>query len=354
MTKDSLIASTFTPTAPVLGQLDVLGRVPVPLRRSFAAGMDRAALAYRAAHGFTLQRCLLHGAEWYRPFDGLAHASDGSALPSMLITTLQQDVLLPDLLAHYRPDPVCPIEPPPPAAIVRAAELLDPEAVFQVFAFVPFVLLVDETRLRGRPAPRTWADLLDPMWAGEVVFGGFRAHDAAPYTEFNSFLLECVQHEFGDEGLVALAHNVKHLQHNVRTATLAGSNSSRVGAIAVLPYMQAQLCPRRDRTRVVWPEDGALAMPIAYLVQPEAAERMQPVIDYLTGDELADVFGRNGYPATGPGSLHAKLADDARLKWPGWDYFRARDMLERTRAAAETFFQAWYGRGDAARSGTCG
>ncbi|MET0386501.1 MAG: ABC transporter substrate-binding protein [Polyangiales bacterium] len=348
----------FTPAPPVLNQLDVLGRVPVPLRRAFAAGMDHAASAYRTATQRGLRRHLLTGAEWYRPFDGLARVSDPGALPGMLITTLQQDVLLPQLLASYAPrGPRFLIdEPPEQPPSLQSAGVIDPHGVFRVFAIVPFVWLVDDKRLQGRPRPRVWSDLLDACWRDELVFGGFRPNDASPYTEYNGFLLDCIQHEFGAAGLSALARNVRHLQHNVRTATLAGSNSPKASAIAILPFMQAAMCPRRERTQVVWPEDGALVMPIAYLVRPDAERRLQPVIDYLTGPALAQVFGRNGYPAVGPGLVHAPLPAAARFKWPGWTFFRARDYPTKSRLAAETFFNAWHAAhtDPAAGSGRCG
>lgn len=330
--------SIGAPVMPELGLLDVLGRVPVPLRRAFAAGLDRSAAAYRARTGDELQRYLLTGAEWYRPFDRLARAQNPAEVPRLLVTTLQEDVLVPELLRFYQPERVTPAHDVP--AVIRDAHVHDPDGVFNTFAIVPFVLLVDERRLKGRPAPRVWGDLLDPIWAGEIVFGGFRPNEQSDYKEYNGFLLDCLQHEFGDGGLRAFARNVRHLQHNVRTATLAGSNSQSVGTIAVLPWMQAELCPRRDRTRVVWPQDGALVMPIAYLVQPTAAARLQPVVDYLTGPELSAVLGRNCYPASGPGLSFAQLPAAARLKWPGWDFFKSPERAEGSQRTAAVFFAA--------------
>jgi ABC-type Fe3+ transport system substrate-binding protein len=337
---DPPIRAASANTMPRLGDLDILGRVPVPLRRAFAAGLDRTASEFQARSGVALKRYLLNGAEWYKPFDVLARAESSADVPDMLITTMQQDLLVPGLLEHYRPHTLAPDRERVPA-LIRDAGLIDPLGIFNTFAFVPFVWLVDERRLKARPMPRTWSDLFDPMWNGEIVFGGFRANEKSPYHEYNDFLLDCLQHEFGDDALRAFAGNVRHLQHNVRTATLAGSNSQAVGAIAVLPWLQAELSPRRDRVRVVWPEDGAWVMPITYLVQPSAAEHLQPVVDYLHGNELAAVLGRNCYPASGQGLALANLPAHARLKWPGWEFFRQPDLLVREQRTAAVFFEAW-------------
>jgi len=327
-----------------LGQLDVLGRVPVPLRLAFASGLARSGVNYRAVAGKPLKHLLLKGSEWYRPFDVLARAQLASEVPSMLITTLQQDVMLPQLLAHYTPPRGANVKAlslqrslPEP---LTAAGIFDAQGIFNVFGVVPFVCLVDERRLAGRPLPRTWSDLLDPMWSQEIVFGGHRTSEREPYSEYNGYLLECMHWEFGDAGLRAFAHNVSQLQHTVKIARLFGSNSLNAATIAVLPWLQAQLCPRRKYTRIVWPEDGAWMMPMAYLVQPSAAERLQPVVDYLNGAELAGVLDHNAYPAVGPGAGFAGLPRGARLKWPGWDYFRDPGMPQRSQHAARVFFEA--------------
>lgn len=340
--------------APDLGRLDFLGRMPIPLRRPFKAGLDQVLARQRREDGRALNCCFLAGGEWYHPFDGLA-AAGPEGLPGMLVTTFYHDILHPALLAHYAPGPDVRQSPrqsahPPdchPACLT--AGLADPEGVFRLFSVIPFVFLVDEKRLQGRRPPTAWADLLDPCWADDIVFGGWRPDEQSPYQDYNSYLLLSLAREFGAAGLQAFAHNVKHLQHNIRTATQAGSNARSVGAIAILPWLQAELCPRRERTRVVWPRDGALAMPIGYLLRPGREARLAPLVDYLTGPGLAAVLARNCYPPTRPG-VAAAFPAGAKLKWVGWDYARSHDMAAESRQAADTFFQAWYGKDGESRA----
>ncbi len=331
-----------TPAGPDPGRLDFLGRLPIPLRRPFKAGLDRAVAAHRTRTGFQLDCCFLSGAEWYHPFDGLAGAPDADGLPEMLVTTFYHDILDPVLLAHYTPD-AGQRHQPPCHPVCLSGGLLDPLGAFRTFAVIPFVFLVDERRLKGRPMPRVWSDLLDPMWANDIVFGGWRPNERVPYQDYNSYLLRCLALEFGNAGLDAFAANVRHLQHNIRTATQAGSNSASVGAIAILPWLQAALCPRRERTRVIWPEDGALAMPIGYLVKPQAESRLAPLIEYVTGLEWGAVLSRNCYPPINP-SVPNAYPPGARLKWPGWDDCRTHDLAAETARATRLFFDAWYRR----------
>ncbi|TBW08014.1 ABC transporter substrate-binding protein [Azotobacter chroococcum] len=326
------------PAPGALGALDLLGRMPIPLRRAFKAGLDQTLAAQRAAGGPALNCCCLGGGEWYSPFDSLASERDPARLPGLLVSTVYQDILAPDLLAHYAPGRAArPLPELHPAC--AAAGLADPLGAFRVFSVIPFVWLIDRRRLKGRRPPRVWSDLLDPQWAGEIVFGGWRPNPQVAYQDYNAYLLLALYLEFGQSGLAAFAGNVRHLQHNVRTATQAGSNSPDVGAIAVLPWLQAELCPRRERTSVVWPEDGALAMPIGYLLKPGQEARLAPLIDYLHGAQLGAVLARNCYPPTG--AAHARaFPPGARLKWPGWAFFHTHDFAAEQRRAAELFFAA--------------
>lgn len=347
----SLIQSPDEAAAPpAQPPLDFLGRMPIPLRRPFKAGLDRRVAAHYAASGEQLACCFLSGAEWYRPFDALTTAK-ANDLPGMLVTTFQHDILSPSLLAHYAPT----VNRAPTElchAACAEAGLSDPLGVFRTFAVIPFVFLVDEKRLRGRPAPRVWSDLLDPCWADDIVFGGWRPNEQSPYQDYNSYLLLCLHHEFGSAGLTAFAANIKQLQHNIRTASQTGSNSRDVGAIAILPWLQAELCPRRERTRVIWPADGALAMPIACLVKAEAEKRLQPLLDFVTGAELGHTLARNCYPPTNP-SIAGAFPPGARLKWPGWDYVRQNRMAADSQHAADVFFAAWYGKHASPESRAC-
>lgn len=324
------------PTADELGTLDLLGRMPIPLRRAFKTGVDKTIAQHRKETGNSLKCCCLGGGEWYSPFDTLATESQPERLPGMLVSTIYQDILSPSLLQHYAPNAQSlPMPEMHPAC--QAAGLVDPLGVFRVFSTIPFVWLIDQRRLKGRQPPRVWADLFDPCWAGEIVFGGWRPHARVPYQDYNAYLLLSLYREYGPTGLEAFAHNVRQLQHNVRTATQTGSNSHEVGTIAVLPWLQAELCPRRDRTSVVWPEDGALVMPIGLMIKAEAERRLAPLMNYLNGPDLGSVLTRNCYPPVNA-AIAGAFPDRARLKWLGWEFFHQQDFAAEQQKAAELFF----------------
>jgi ABC-type Fe3+ transport system substrate-binding protein len=270
------------------------------------------------------------GCEWYRPFDRLRQSRCDEERPALVVSTLQDDLVEPRLLAAYGGSPA-PRRARHP--LLTEGGLVDPTGTFHTFAVVPFVFLVDTARLQGRPVPRTWGDLLHPSWHDEIVFGGWRPRNQGPYLEYNSFLLLSLWAEFGASGLAAFSANVRGLVHNIQTARTMGTGDDTVGSIAILPWLHAELSPRRPRVRVIWPEDGALAMPIVYMLKASRADRVAPLVEYLTGGDLARAWGRSCYP-----SAFAEWPAGARLKWHGWSYVFERNLSKENHRAAALFF----------------
>lgn len=316
---------------PDLGALDFLGRLPIPLRRGFKAGLDRAAA------GRGLSCCFLSGGEWFGPFDGLEAAAENGRAPGMVLATFGADVIGPAVRRYYAARGSGGFDPAAHHPACVAAGLPDPLGVCRLVGVIPFVFLVDARRLDGRPAPRCWEDLLHPRWRGEIVFGGWRARPHGPYEEHNTYVTLALRREFGDDGLAAFAANVRGLLHNVRMATLFGSGSAEVGAVAILPWMQAAMCPRRDHVRVVWPEDGALAMPTFVMRRADARARTAPLAAYVCGPELGAAMTRDHYPSARP---DAALPPGARFKWPGWEFVRRCDFSAALREASARFLAA--------------
>ncbi len=91
---------------------------------------------------------------------------------------------------------------------------------------------------------------------------------------------------------------------------------------------------------MVWPEDGALTMPIGYLLKPGMEARLATLVDYVTSERLGTLLAHNCYPPT-RALASASFPEGARLKWPGWEYVRSHDLAAESGRAAEIFFAEW-------------
>lgn len=100
------------------------------------------------------------------------------------------------------------------------------------------------------------------------------------------------------------------------------------------------MCPRRTRTAVVWPQEGAPAWPLWAVGKRDAAARLAPLTGYVFGTELGTILNRNRYPSLCP-AVPPVMPAGVRLWWPGWDAVRDPATARRRRHAAALFFDHW-------------
>lgn len=309
---------------------DLLGSVPVPLRQRVRDGLADLIAGDPALR--PLRCCVPMGQGGRGPLERLRYIRRLDDYPDMLVSAEYGNVFNRRFhAAHFEAGAFAACQPEGAAAVFSEAGLIDPAGWIGVFAAAPFVLLVDRHRLGDRPVPRRWGDLLEPDYRGEVVVSGWRRDAASRYSQFNLFLFLALVHDFGLAGLARLLGNLAGLMHTMQMPRLAGTDASR-GAVYVLPWALADLCPRRDATEVVWPEDGALAFPLWLTVKARERRRLAPLVDHFYGTGLAAYLNQNRYPALSPG-MRPLVPDGGRLKWPGWDFVRHRTTADLVKAA---------------------
>ena len=208
----------------------------------------------------------------------------------------------------------------------KAAGIIDPKGEYTILCINPLVIVANLDQLKGRSLPRTWEDALDPVWANDLAIRGgdnFFCH---------AVLLPVFQ-QFGAPGLERLAHNLFKGLHPSQMVNRIDKNQPC--ALYVMPEFFARRVRHQDRIQVVWPEDGALASPVTLQVKPERNEQLKPVLDYLTGQDLAQVLARAGFPV--PRADVAAGVQTRPLRWLGWEYLRRHDLVSLNREIDEIF-----------------
>ncbi|MDQ0505144.1 ABC transporter substrate-binding protein [Xanthobacter agilis] len=303
------------------GPLDLLCEVPVPLRMRFADDLSRHLARHCTQGGEAFSCHVPMGQGGPSPLDRLRYVRDPLDFPRMLVSARHGNAFNRRFHdTHMRAGAFSSGQPAGVASVFEAAGLIDPKGWIGVYAVAPFVMLVDRARLGTRPLPRSWADLAEPELRGEVSFGGWRRPGMAHHSALNTFFLLAMLRLLGPERFGRLLANVSELTHSAQMPRIAGTGAS-VSSIYVLPWSLADICPRRNRTEVVWPREGALAYPLWTTMQSAHRQRLAPVVDHLYGTATADFLDRNRYPALAPRRQPA-LPEGARLLWPGWDYVR--------------------------------
>jgi ABC-type Fe3+ transport system substrate-binding protein len=347
LTSASSILNEMTPANRLFAQepgpssrtWDFLGSVPVPLRQRICDSVVDAAAGQLADGGAPLHCCFPAGHSGISLIRRLRYIRSLENFPNMLVSAEHGNLFNRRFHEEYvAPGAFSACQPEGLAEAFSECGLIDPQGSIGVFAVAPFVLLIDHERLGGRPVPRRWADLLDPIYRGQVIFSGWRRPGERYYSQYNKFFLLSIAREFGLEGVAKLLQNAPALMHSAQMPRMAGSGSSP-GGIYVLPWLMADMCPRRGQTGIVWPEDGALAYPLWLTVKAEKRQALDTLVRYFHGAELGAYLNANRYPALAPGCGQG-LPEGAKLKWLGWDYIRHRSTAKVVKAAGALFREA--------------
>ncbi len=204
-----------------------------------------------------------------------------------------------------------------PSRAFAEASLEDEKGEYFLFGVNPLVIVADLEKSGDRPLPTCWADVLDPMWSRDITLRGnadFFCH---------AVLLPLFK-EGGADALLKLAPNVKQGLHPAQMVKLIDSGQG--SALYVMPEFFAHRVKNRDRIKIIWPTDGALASPVTLQVKRDKVEELKPLLDWLAGPELARALVGARFPVP-----HADVEgelQDAPLKWVGWDWLRQNDLRE--------------------------
>jgi ABC-type Fe3+ transport system substrate-binding protein len=315
---------------------DFLGSCPAPLRMRMRDDLADLLRARATRGGERLKCCVPMGHGGRTPFERLRFIRDLDDFPKLLVSSDHGNAFNRAFHAEYvERGAFASLQPPGARKAFVKAGLIDPKGWIGVYAVAPFVLLVDNARLGGRPVPQSWADLADPVYRGEIAISGWRRPGEKVWRAYNQFFLLSLLRLLGENSLRDVLGNLAGLTHSAQMPRLAGTANS-LAALYILPWSLADLCPRRDRTQVVWPREGALAFPLWLTAQAAHAKRIAPLADHFFTEKTARWLDHNLYPSLAPGA-GGKMPLGVSLYWPGWDFIRHRSTADEIKRACALF-----------------
>jgi ABC-type Fe3+ transport system substrate-binding protein len=211
------------------------------------------------------------------------------------------------------------------------AGIVDPEGEFFVYGGYPTVFLVDRKKLGDLPVPRTWADLLDPIYKGQISIGG-------GHGRVDESLLMHIYKTFGDDGLARFEGNVAQSVRYADMARLAGTRKPNATAIYTSLYFFAKARGDSNSVELVWPDDGAIFDPAFFLLKKGKLDEYRVLVDYIAGKDFGEVSAKNGFPVACAG-IDNRLPQGARLQWLGWDFIHSNDMDALKKKVSAHFMQ---------------
>ena len=206
--------------------------------------------------------------------------------------------------------------------------LKDPSKDYSMIATVPAVFLVNTQILGDRPMPKTWKDLLNPIYENLISL------PVSDFDLFNAILI----HLYKEFGLDAIKQLGKSLVKSMHPAEMVKSEKrNRVKpAISIMPYFFTKMALPGSVMQAVWPEDGAIVSPIFMLTKRSKKKELLEIANLFTSLETGEILSHKGlFP-----SIHKDVDNNLNgktFKWVGWDYINNNDIGSILKLCMETF-----------------
>jgi len=315
------------PTLRLEGKLNVYASVPCPLKVRFNASFE-AALASLGAQAGAEVHCpnLLPGDKGDLA-ERLARVERVEDLPDVIVTTRAATALDPnfrsrfletgELVGYTHPDERAGL-PPELAAIGARLNL-------GFLAFGGWSVVVDLSLAEGLDMPRSWADLVDEKFRGQIAIPGHGDEICGPNT------LRIIESRLGLDGVRRLARNTRVVKHFSELVKRIDSGMDERAPFSLLPdAVSAQIPSRKRAARLQW-DDGPILMPIFQFVRRDRFEASRAALDFFHGPTFGAVMRI--------GDFRTPTQMDWAEGWsyPDWDELLRQDYPAVTKALSEIF-----------------
>jgi len=227
-------------------------------------------------------------------------------------------------------------------------DIVDKEENYHVVGLTTNVMVVDKSRLGDLPLPRTWGDLLKPEYERKVLMNTYG-------DTFSDVVLLNIYKEFGDAGIEALGRAIHSGSHASQMIKGMASRKADVPPIYIMSHFFANAISNSDNIEIVWPEDGALVMPLFFMVKADKAEKLKELIDFVSSSRFGQLCADAYFPSLHP-DVKNKLAANAKFKWLGWDFIKENDIEELVEKLNKQCWESYSAKGGQANNSSpaCG
>lgn len=202
-------------------------------------------------------------------------------------------------------------------SIYADSKISHPFKIFGYLASEALVMVVDKSKYENSQIPREWYELLNPSLKNSIVFCGDR--DFHCNTIFSHFVKN-----YGYEAINQLTKNTLIRIHPEDMLNSIHTDNKINASVYVMPYSYAKQIQNKIDYNIIWPDDGAILIPIQMLIKKGTLEKYKDVIRFLTGEDVGKMFESHGLIAT-----NSKVSNQFpcnKLNWIGWDFLQNNDL----------------------------
>ncbi|MCD6525867.1 MAG: ABC transporter substrate-binding protein [Desulfuromonas sp.] len=307
--------------------IDVAGLLPCPVRVPLLEAFNTCTNDYQQRSGLKTRSRLeaaSFGADWIN--ENIRSLSSAEELPDLFISAGFDTFFDSQGIGKYQQQgDFEAVTPDGVNADFSAVQISDPQQAYSIISVVPAVFMVDLLELGDLPVPRTWEDLLKPIYAKRVAL------PVGDFDLFNAILLN-IHKEFGDDGVKRLGRSMLQSLHPAQMVKTAGRVQEQKPLITIMPYFFTRMAGAIPSVEIVWPQDGAIISPIFLLTKKDSLDKTRELAEFLAGPEVGEILAQKGlFPSLNPqvkNVLPDCFPDAPPWKWLGWDTIYNNDIAE--------------------------
>lgn len=300
-------------------KLRIQGLLPCPVRIPLLEGLTKLVdkiTSDQLAIDYELKAASM-GLDWLK--DDLLK-KDFDQLPDLFLSAGFDIFFERQLFGHYREEGLFADISGWPAYNQDFLDLKDPKGQYAIIGVVPAIFLINEEELNGRTPPESWEELLSPEFARSVSL------PIGDFDLFNAILLN-IYKRYGDSGLDKLGRSLLVSMHPAQMVHSHRQKEEKP-LVTIMPYFFSKMVFPGSPMKAVWPKDGAIISPIFALAKKDKKELLQPLMDYFSSMEVAEILSHRGkFPSTHP-HIDNQIESDKTYQWLGWDYIEGHDIGE--------------------------
>lgn len=321
--KNSVVDSTLSDNSKTDDKeaLVIVGLLPCPVRIPLLEGFNKFIKSYSEEKKVIVNhelKAASMGLEWVeKNIKGVVDAGD---LPDLFISAGFDMFFDEDMIGKFKKQDV--FEDTTTIDTFNSSfddiNLKDPENHYAMIGVVPAVFLINIKELGDLPMPKTWEDILDPVFEKRVSL------PVGDFDLFNGILLN-IHKLYGDEGVKKLGCNLLESLHPSQMVKSDRKKANRP-IITIMPYFFTKMVKDGGPMKAIWPRDGAIISPIFMLSKKEKNIILQPIIDFFSSKEVGEILSHSGlFPSVHP-DIDNRIPKNNKFMWLGWDYIYNNDI----------------------------
>lgn len=202
----------------------------------------------------------------------------------------------------------------------------DPTNRLYVISAIPMVMVVNHKVLGSRKAPRSWHELTTLDYSKCIAYPNEEE-------DLLKALLTYIYKLGGEKALIRFAKNTLNPLHPAQM--IKSKRLEEQPAIMIMPYFFSKIAQEEKDFEAIWPEEGALSMPIFLAADKRMNEAEYKALQFFFTKEAGTTFAKQGFfPSSVEGVENELLGD---LWWVGWDYILENDIISLMQQSGRIF-----------------